>query len=289
MDRSPLIELPFRIENASGDTIRGDLRHPEGASDLPILIICHGFTAHKDWGPFPHIGRRFASEGFASIVINFSHNGVGADSRRFNEPEKFARNTIGKELEDLRALTGALTGGRLGSGVVNPARIGILGHSRGGGVAILAAREIRPIGGVATWSSVSTFRRYTDHQRQIWEREGYLPVTIRGMRTKLRFDLSILRDLETHAERYDLPKAVAELKVPLLLVHGAADVSVKPAEAETLKRAADPARSELVMLEGEGHMFGAGHPFRAERSSIDRVIDLTAGWFHRNLSQRSTA
>ena len=37
-------------------------------------------------------GHRFASEGFGSIVINFSHNGVGADARRFNEPEKFARN-----------------------------------------------------------------------------------------------------------------------------------------------------------------------------------------------------
>jgi dienelactone hydrolase len=284
MDRPPLIELPFHIVNASGDTIRGDLRYPEGKSGAPVLIVCHGFTAHKDWGPFPHCGRRFAECGFVSVVFNFSHNGVGADPRRFTETGKFARNTIGKELEDVRALVGALGTGSLARGIAAPSRIGIVGHSRGGGVAILSADALPEIGGVAAWSSVATFRRYTEHQRHAWERDGFLPVTIRGMRTKLRFDLSVLRDLEAHADEYDLLNAVAGLRVPLLLVHGSADVSVKPAEAEALHRSGDPSRTELVMLEGEGHMFGAAHPFRPERSSIDRVIDITARWFHRNLS-----
>ena len=116
MNRSPLIETPFTIFNESGDAIRGDLRHAPGTEGAPVLVVCHGFTAHKDWGPFPHIGRSLAGLGFVTAVFNFSHNGIGGNFRRFTEAEKFARNTIGKECEDVRALVDAVATGRLGSG-----------------------------------------------------------------------------------------------------------------------------------------------------------------------------
>lgn len=281
MNRSPLIETPFSILNESGDTIRGDLRHAPGMTGAPVLVICHGFTAHKDWGPFPHIGRSLAGLGFVTAVFNFSHNGIGGNFRRFTEAEKFARNTIGKEREDVRALVDAVASGRLAPGVADPAKIGLIGHSRGGGVALLAARDDARIRGVAVWSSVSTFHRYTAHQREIWEHQGFLPVTIRGARTSLRFDLSVLRDLEANREAYDLRKAVRELRVPLLLVHGTTDVAVKQAEAEELYAAADRSRTELLLLEGAGHTFGATHPFHVDNTTIARVIEYTGRWFHR--------
>lgn len=284
MNRPTLIETPFSILNESGDTIRGDLRFVPGASHAPLLLICHGFTAHKDWGPFPHIGRRLAGLGFVTAVFNFSHNGIGENFRRFTEAEKFARNTIGKELEDVRALVEAVAAGRLGGGIADRARVGIVGHSRGGGVAILAARGDARIGGVAAWSTVSTFHRYTAHQRGIWEEQGFLPVTIRGARTSLRFDLSVLRDLEANKELYDLRRAVGELRVPLLIVHGTADVSVKVPEAEELFSSGDPSRTELLLLEGAGHAFGATHPFHADNPMMARVIEYTAKWFHRILN-----
>jgi len=126
-----VIESPFNLRNESGDTIAGDLRYAEGGTGLPLLILCHGFTAHKDWGPFPYFGRRFAGLGFASAVFNFSHNGMGPGSKRFNELEKFSRNTIGKELEDIRALLRGAEEGGFGEGRIDPSRIGIIGHSRG--------------------------------------------------------------------------------------------------------------------------------------------------------------
>jgi len=284
MNRSPLIETPFCIFNASGDTIRGDLRHAPGTAAAPVLLVCHGFTAHKDWGPFPYIGRRLAGLGFVTVVFNFSHNGIGSSFRRFTEAEKFARNTVGKELEDARAVIDAVASGRLAAGTADPSRIGIIGHSRGAGVALLAARDDARIRGVAAWSTVATFHRYTAHQKETWEQQGYLPVTIRGARTSLRFDLPVLRDLEANREAYDLRKAVRELRVPLLLVHGTADVAVKPAEAEELYGASDRSRSELLLLEGAGHAFGATHPFHVHNPTIAQVIDHTARWFQRILT-----
>jgi dipeptidyl aminopeptidase/acylaminoacyl peptidase len=275
-----VIETPFNLRNESGDSIVGDLRYAEGGTGLPLLIICHGFTAHKDWGPFPYFGRRFAGLGFASAVFNFSHNGMGSGSRRFNELEKFSRNTIGKELEDIRALLRGAGGGSFGDGRIDPSRIGIVGHSRGGGVAILSASREPCIRGVAAWSTVATFHRYTPHQRESWEREGFLPVTVRGLRTRLKFGIEVLRDLEANRDLYDIPRAVRALKVPLLLVHGAADVSVRPAEPESLYAVADRSKTEIVMLEGTGHTFGAKHPFRHGSPTVDHVVELTARWFH---------
>jgi dipeptidyl aminopeptidase/acylaminoacyl peptidase len=275
-----LIEQPFSLANASGDVVRGDLRSSGEPRCLPALLICHGFTAHKDWGPFPYFGQRLAEQGFATIVFNFSHNGIGSNFRRFTEAEKFSRNTIGKELEDLRAVIDALSEGRLGGGVIDPSRIGLIGHSRGGGVAILSASRDHRIKGVAAWSSVSTFHRYTLRQKQAWERDGYLPVTVRGVKTHLRFGVEVLRDLEANRETYDLRHAVKRLRVPLLIVHGGADVAVKPHEPEELYAAADASRTKYVILEGVGHSYGAPHPYHGHHPAVERVIELTAQWFH---------
>jgi uncharacterized protein len=278
-----MVEHSFRITNSSGDVIAGDLRYEDGPGPRPTLLICHGFTAHKNWGPFPYFGQKFARLGFASIVFNFSHNGIGENFRRFSEIEKFARNTIGKELEDVRGVVDAVTEGQIGSGICDPTRLVIVGHSRGGGVAILAGSYDRRVKAVAAWSTVGTFFRFTQHQREIWERQGYLPVKIRSAPTKLRYGIELLRDLEAKKDFYDLHNAVRRLQVPLLLVHGAEDVSVKPKEAEELCAAADPTKTELVILDHVGHSYGATSPFRGTNRTIEHITELTAHWVTRHL------
>ena len=78
---------------------------------LPVIIVCHGFKAFKDWGPFPAIGRYFAESGFVSIVFNFSHNGIGKNFRKFSEREKFSVNTFSLELEDVATVLDAISTG----------------------------------------------------------------------------------------------------------------------------------------------------------------------------------
>jgi uncharacterized protein len=274
-----IVEQPFRIANASGDWVSGDLRFPAGISPLPVVVICHGFTAFKDWGPFPYFGRRFAEHGFATVTFNFSHNGIGENPRRFTEFEKFSRNTIGKELEDLRAVVDAVVRGRLGDGHADATRIAVVGHSRGGAIGILGAAEDPRINAVAGWATVASVHRYTDHQRELWERQGFLPVKVRSAHTRLRFGVEVLRDLEANRERYDLLRAMRRLQVPVLIVHGKADVSVRPDEAQRLFEAGDPSRTQLVLLDHVGHTFGAKHPFSGHHPAVDHVIDMTAQWF----------
>ena len=278
-------ESPFQIQNRSGDLIGGNVRCLQGTRPDAAVIICHGFTAFKDWGPFPYFGRRFAENGFLSVTFNFSHNGIGSNPRKFTEFEKFSKNTVGMEIEDLRAIVDALSGGSLPD-AESPVRcIGVVGHSRGGAVAILGASEDERIRAVAAWATVATMYRYTDHQKELWERQGYLPVSLRSTRTRLRFDREVLRDLEAHRERYDVERAMRRLKIPVLLLHGRADVSVRPEEATRLFEASDKTRTELVLLDRAGHTFGAKHPFRGDHPMIDHVVDLTANWFTHHLKE----
>jgi uncharacterized protein len=278
-----MTEQSFRIPNEAGDLITGDLRFTGHDGRKPVVVVCHGFTAFKDWGPFPTFGRRFASQGFASIVFNFSHNGVGEDFRRLTDVEKFSRNTVGRELADLKVLLDAITSGEIGGSVIDAERIGIVGHSRGGGVALLSANWDSRIRCVAAWSTVATFHRYTPHQVKVWREEGSLPVTIRSVKTKLRYGLEVLDDLEAHRDEYDVVKAVERIRVPVLLVHGAEDLSVKPAEAEKLYAVSDKSKTELVILEQTGHMFGVRSGATKTTPTIEHITDLTARWFHLHL------
>jgi dienelactone hydrolase len=274
-----VVEKQFQILNASGDPISGDLRYEDDGTLKPTVLVCHGFTAHKDWGPFPLTGRRLASLGFASVVFNFSHNGIGQELGHFTETEKFSKNTVGKELEDVRAVLDALMTGAIGEGACDLSRIGIVGHSRGGGIAILSASRDERLTAVAAWSGVATFFRYTKHQQMIWRVRGFMPVTIRSLRTKLRQSLEILEDLELNRAAYDLPDAVRGLAKPLLLVHGREDLVVKPAEAEKLYEVSDHALTELVLVDGAGHTFGIRSPFAATSGLFEFVLEKTARWF----------
>jgi dipeptidyl aminopeptidase/acylaminoacyl peptidase len=103
------------------------------------------------------------------------------------------------------------------------------------------------------------------------------------MKTRLRYGIEMLRDLEANKEKYDLVKAVQRLNVPLLLVHGQVDVTVKPVEAEKLFEASDRSRTELVMIDHAGHMFGVKSGSTKSTHDVERVAELTAQWFHRHL------
>jgi len=168
-----VIESPFNSATSPEIRIAGDLRYAEGGTGLPLLILCHGFTAHKDWGHF-----RTSAAGSPGWALrrrsSISRTTAWAGVERFNELEKFSRNTIGKELEDIRALLRERRRGfRRGAYRSFEDR-----HHRplaGGGVAILSASREPCISGVAAWSTVATFHRYTPHQRESWSARDFSP------------------------------------------------------------------------------------------------------------------
>jgi len=283
-----IIERLFQLSTPSGADLYGDIRWraktPEVQDGkLPVIIVCHGFKAFKDWGPFPAIGRHFAEAGFVSIVFNFSHNGIGKNFRKFSEREKFSINTFSLELDDVTTILDAVSNHRIDCPLIDKSNIGIVGHSRGGGIAIIKGSEDGRIKAVAGWSTVSYFNRYTEGQRKRWREKGYVGIPSINPESLFRLRTDLLDDLEKNGERLNIKRAVHDLSKPLLLIHGTADIPVPIDEVKSLYEESDKTITELILLDGVGHMYGARHPYNKPAPTMNRVLDLTSTWFHKYL------
>ena len=151
-----------QVPGALGE-ILVDVRSGDRSEPRPAVVVLHGFKGFKDWGMFPPFCERLARAGFAAVSLNTSGSGVD-DGGAFSHPDRFGHNTFSSELADLLAVVEALDRGALG--VARPTSIGVVGHSRGGGIAILASRRDRRIGALVTWSAISDVRRWTPESAQ---------------------------------------------------------------------------------------------------------------------------
>jgi dienelactone hydrolase len=119
--------------------IRGDVRLLHGTEPRSAVVICHGFKGFREWGFFPALARALAVRGHAAISFDFSRNGVGADGVDFSALDLFAENTHSRNLDEIHTVVDVLMRRQLLPHA--PRRLGLFGHSRGGGEAVLAAAE----------------------------------------------------------------------------------------------------------------------------------------------------
>lgn len=258
-----------------------DVRAGGRSAPRPAALVLHGFKGFKDWGMFPPFAERLARGGVTVVTCNVSGSGVD-DTGRFAWPERFGHNTFSAELADARAVLSALAAGELG--VAPPTAIGLVGHSRGGGTALLTGSGDRRVRAVVTWAAISTVRRWTDEECAAWRAQGRQDVVNTRTGEVLPLYVDVLDDLERDADgRLDILGAAARLTAPLLVIHGTADPAVAIAEADRLVAAA-PAGTERLTLEGAGHTFGAVHPWAGSTPDFDRVSDATIRWLGRHLA-----
>ncbi len=253
-----------------------DPQHPR------CIIYVHGFKGFKDWGFVPYIGEFLSQRKFFVVTFNFSHNGIGADPLEFTELDKFEQNTFSREVRELSEIIDACRDGYFGSS--DSVSIGLLGHSRGGGIALLTASQKPEAAAVATWSSVATIDRYPDETKTKWRRDGYLEVVNQRTGQIMRLGTNLLDDLERHKnDSLNIEKAVANLHRPLLVVHGDNDESVPVEEARRINGWADETQSLLVTISGAGHTFDAKHPFEGTNPKLDEALTKTADFFNAHL------
>ncbi len=256
-----------------------DLRTSDRGRARPAVILVHGFKGFKDWGMFPGVADRIARAGFTTLSFNLSGSGVDG-AGHFAWPERFGHNTFSAELEDLRRVLNALASGELG--LAPTTRFGLVGHSRGGGIAILAAAGDPRVATLVTWAAIAGVDRWPD-QHQAWRERGRLDVVNARTGEVLPLYPDVLDDIETNREALDIPAAAGRLSIPWMLVHGDADVSVPPEEARLLVRAAGAHPPRVIFMKGSGHTFGATHPLAAEPADLVVVVDETVKWLGRYL------
>jgi dienelactone hydrolase len=244
-------------------------------SPRPAVVIAHGFKGFKDWGMFPVLASRLARAGHTAVSFNMSGSGVD-DRGQSAWPGRFGHNTFSAELADLATVIDALAAG--GLGVAPPSALGLVGHSRGGGVAILQAGRDDRVRALTTWAAISHVDRYAGQEDE-WRARGH--IVIENSRTKEQLPLytELLDDIERNRRgSLDIRAAAARITVPWLIIHGTADPTVPSAEAEALATASGRPSTELLLVTGAGHTFGATHPLGSESAELRQVIDRTVEW-----------
>jgi pimeloyl-ACP methyl ester carboxylesterase len=250
-----------------------DLVIPEDFNGKMILFI-HGFMGYKDWGAWNLMQDFYTSKGFGFCKYNVSHNGTTIDNpTEFNDLSAFANNSYTKELEDL---TSALNW--LENQFDELPKIYLVGHSRGGGVALLGSKDER-VYRVVTLAAISSIeKRFPEgKQLQVWETQG-TKYTLNGRTNQKMPQLfSQYEDFIANKELLDIQKACETSTKRTLVIHGDADTSVEIKEGHDI---ANWLKTRLFEIEEADHTFGAKEPWDTTElpEHLEKVCDLIIGF-----------
>ena len=273
----------FILKTTKNNVLRISALGTERINSSPCIIYVHGFKGFKDWGFVPYSAEFFASAGYFVLTFNFSHNGTGDNLTEFTELDKFAENTFSLEIEELNELIDAYKNGFFGK--ISGEGIGLVGHSRGGGISLLTASKRKDVNAVATWASVANFDRYTERQKERWREKGVFEVLNSRTKQVMKLNTTLLEDIEKNKDDYlNIEKAVRNLNVPLLIAQGEQDLAVKPSEAEKLFSFSNKDLTELFLIPGTGHTFNAAHPFEESNPKLELLLNKTLKFFNNNLT-----
>jgi dipeptidyl aminopeptidase/acylaminoacyl peptidase len=219
------------------------LTGPDTGRPRPALMYFHGKGGInlKGWGGLPNYAfhQRLVQQGYAVLFVNWrgTHVGYGAEFERANY-----QDYAGGELDDV--VGGAEFLARDHN--VDPRRVACWGGSYGGYMTMLAITKAPGVcsAGISLYGVSDWTVFVKQSKRKLW---------------RMRL-IAKLGEPGEHPDRYDRAAAIkfaADATSPLLILQGADDDGVVPAQGEALHDAMKKAGKtvEYVIYWGEGHGF----------------------------------
>lgn len=208
-----------------GEKIFGVLHRPLFSQKVPAILICPGFGGNKcgKFRIFVTLGKELAKQGIA--VFRFDYRGAGDSEGEFRDI-----TLEGKISDTLKCLDFLINDPH-----IDPARLGLLGRSLGGVIAILAARRFQIIKSLALWAPV--FK--SDPWRELWESfklNQKLDLNKKDILNRLPANVPNLEFLSQFF-KLDLQQELEGLRhTPLLHIHGMQDQVVKIEHAKDFEK-----------------------------------------------------
>ena len=269
-----LIKKEFVIESSGSRPIVGDLTYINSNQEKDLIIFCHGYKGFKDWGCWNLMANKFVSSGFHFLKFNFSHNG-GTITNPIDFPDlkAFSENNYSIEVNDVSRVIEFIKSDEFS---LNYRQTHIIGHSRGGGIACLAASKFKEIKNLITLASVSNFGERFPNQNEIekWKKNGVRYVE--NMRTKqmLPHLYQFYQNYLENQKELNIETAIKKFDGRFLICHGTMDMAVNFKNSLNLLKWAKNGR--LFDLR-TNHTFGTKHPYESKDIPIplNEVIDET--------------
>ena len=274
----------IKIAGSKDKPILLDIFYQPTGKPKPIVIYVHGFKGFKDWGHFNLIGEQMAMANFVFVKFNFSYNGTTETAQvDFADLEAFGNNNFSIEMDDLGLVMDYIVkSNEISDAELDKDQLNLIGHSRGGGIAILKAAEDKRVQKLITWASVSEYGHFWSKVvMQKWKEEGVL-ITKNG-RTKQDMPLyyQLYDNYFSNQDRLHIPTNAQKLTLPWLIIHGTEDEAVPLSSAEALH--GYNSRSKLLTIENGTHTFGGKHPWSAltlapeMEEVIKNTVDFLSG------------
>ena len=276
----------FPVIGKHNKSISTDLCFNQTNNQKPLVIFCHGYKGYKDWGAFDLMVSNFLKAGLALLKFNFSHNGCTPDQPiDFPDLDAFGNNNYTKELDDLESIINWICTTTKFKNEIDTNNITLIGHSRGGAIAIIKAAEDARIKKLVTWAAVSDLDRTMFHEGaelNKWKEDGVLYILNGRTKQKMPHYIQFYHNYSKNKERLDVKKAVKQLSIPQLIVHGEGDLAVPVIHAENLHQW-NPA-SELMLLPKANHVFGASQPWLKDilPEDFSIVLKKTINFIHKS-------
>jgi pimeloyl-ACP methyl ester carboxylesterase len=274
-----MIEIQHsQIDGRHGKPILADLHYRPDNSPKPVIIFCHGYKGFKDWGAWNLMANSFANAGYYFVKFNFSHNGGTLEQPiDFPDLEAFGQNNYSKELDDLGSVIDWLFESTEVRNEGDLNRVFLLGHSRGGAIVTVKAEEDPRVKKIISLAGISSFRaRFHEETQEFKDWKALGVKYIENGRTKQQMPhyFQFYEDYIGNKDRLNIERAVKNLHIPHLIIHGDEDTSIYMEEAEALHRW-NP-ESKLVIIKGANHVFETSHPWNKEFLSdeLQEVVNI---------------
>ena len=267
----------YIINGSKENKILIDVSYDSNSVKKDIIIFSHGFKGFKDWGPFNNMSNTFASKGYVFVKFNFSYNGTSLESPSdFVDLESFGNNNFSTELDDLGLIIDWLNNDVDFKCEINVNSINLLGHSRGGAISVLKANEDDRVSKVISWASPSDFtNRMEQSKLDTWKEKGVAYVFNSRTQQNMPLYHQFYLDCINNSDRIDIKKAVINLSIPHLVVHGSEDPTVLIKDAYDFIKWND--KTLLHEIKDANHVFGVMHPYKLENypNHFQEAIDIT--------------
>ena len=266
------------IKGSNQRTIPIDIHYIESLMDMPIVIFAHGYKGFKDFGAWSLIGDEMARAGIVFVRFNFSHNGVTlTEPEKFDDLEAFGENNYSKEVNDFSTVIDFIHDLAKNHSTWNNEKICIIGHSRGGGMAILTAAENKNVKALITWAAINNTQKRMPKGKELeeWKEKGVRYVLNGRTKQQMPHYFQFFTDLENNKKRLNIEKKASRLTIPWLIIHGDNDEAVAIEDAYLLHQY--NTGSQLEIIKNGNHTFSISHPWKEPKLSneMQEVFDIS--------------
>ena len=240
-----------------------------------LVVFIHGYMGYKDWGCWNLVSDYFTLNDFGFLKYNASHNGGTIDDPiDFSDLDAFSKNTYIKEIEDFESILSLIR-----AEFDKLPEIYLIGHSRGGGIALLQSKN-KEVCKISSWAGIASIgnRFPSGSNLEEWEKNKLYYRENGRTKQKMPHDYSQYVSYSNNEDRLNIKSYCRNSIIPTLVIHGEKDTSVDIKEAEQIAKWLN---TEPKVIDGAQHTFGASQPWNKDQlpKELNNVCKLTLDFF----------